>query len=63
MKFKLDTSYKNQDRHDNSIACLTCVLETANVDLRNRVNNAIQAAMSGLEQEQPKAPMGMRAED
>lgn len=63
MKFKLDTRYKNQDQHGNSIACLTCMLETANVDLRNRVDNAIRAAMSGVEPEQSKAPMGLRAED
>lgn len=64
MKFKLDTRYKNQDQHGNSVACLTCVLETANVDLRNRLDNAIRAAMAGAEQaEQPKAPMGFRAED
>lgn len=64
MKFKLDTRYKNQDQHGNSIACLTCVLETANVDLRNRVDSAIRAAVAGLELEESKKPqISLRAED
>ncbi len=64
MIFRLDTTYKNQDQHGNSVACLTCILETANVDLRNRVDNAIRAAMAGAEvREQPKVAMGLRAED
>ncbi len=56
MKFRLDTFYKNQDEHGNSIACLECVLETANIELRNRVDNAIRAAINSPEPE-PESKM------
>lgn len=64
MILKLNTVYKNQEKHGNAIACLNLYLETANIDLRDRVAAAIKSALAGVEgTSKPAGKMGFSSED
>jgi hypothetical protein len=43
---RLDTWYRRQDRHGNSIACLSLRLDTANTEFRDKVYKAIRDALA-----------------
>ncbi len=50
MKCSLNTFYKNQDEHGNSISCLEFSMETARVEFRDAVYDAIRLGLAEVKE-------------